>query len=207
MTIVQQYLADLEDNVYVSPEKQSVFKYSPSHLDELYTTFPDLNTVIRIKEEKFILMPTPNVAMNLHDVMDRFPSYFKASECQWCKSLYQRAFIDEFILPGKWLAIRRTVYKPFINSTWPAQLEVLPDGMYVPRAVELAYTMAMYAKVYERHLFGSWMNRTSTVTADHKNVSIGLFKFGCGMSIQAEEKLKKKTTLLLALGLRLQPLT
>ncbi len=206
MTSAYLYLHDTARDAYLSPRRvqsQSDFRYTSEQLDGLKSSFPSLDLAMRIDHNCCLLIPTPPEPMNLLDLKAMFPEYFYTKNAAWYSSPFQAFARNEYMPAAKWLAVCRAAYESSRKLVWSEQLDRLPSGMYVPRAVELVYTMAIYAKLRDRHILNDRFNRTSSSTPDYEQVVVGPFGKP-GIVISHEKNSVQRSNLLNAVGLMLE---
>ena len=166
---------------YLSPEdvaKAYGWSYTDDQLENFTETLPDMEMVMWLRSNGYMLVAGPVVDSNLLQVRDFDNKVFYSKSEGWYAKDKEKFARNNVVKAGEWLMVRKEPYPNSRSKKWDEQTVLLTDVEHVPNAPEMAYAVTAYFKVRGIYLLKGVYVRTSSVDADGRRVIVG--RFGSG---------------------------
>ena len=151
------------------------FSYSDEQLQHLEETLPDMETILWLRANEYLLIAGPSTDLNILQVRDLDNKLFSSKDGGWYSNDKEKFAKDDKVKAGEWLAIRKEAVPNSFSKTWEEQQKLITDTKHVPNASEVSYVITTYFKVREVRLFENKYVRTSSVDVDGYHVYVGSF--------------------------------
>ncbi len=163
---------------FVSPEEICEvygFSYSEDYLTNFEATLPDLQMLLWLRINDYMLVAGPNVDLNLLGVraLDRSEFYYQNDGDGWFEDKAHTFSQADIVCGGKWLMLRKGDMPNSRLKNWREQLKLLSELERVPNVAEVSYGVTVYRKVRSVYLLPNLLVRTSSVDADCLRVFVG----------------------------------
>lgn len=170
---------------YLSPEdvaKAYGWSYSDDQLANFAETLPDMETVLWLRSNGYMLVATPPTDTNLLQVRDLDNQLFYSKSKGWYAESQHTFSREDVVKAGEWLMVRKEPYPNSRSKNWDEQKNLITEVEHVPNASEVAYAVTAYYKVRGVYLLKGIYVRTSSVDADGDRVIVGSFG-GVGLHV------------------------
>lgn len=163
---------------YLSPEdvaKTYGWTYSDDQLANFAETLPDMETVLWLRSNGYMLVATPPTDTNLLQVRDLNNQLFYSKSGGWYAESKHTFSREDVVKAGQWLMVRKESYPNSRSKNWEDQRSLLSEVEHVPNAPEVSYAVTAYYKVRGVYLLKGVYVRTSSVDAFGNRVIVGFF--------------------------------
>lgn len=166
---------------YITPEEVATAygtSYSDEQLEHFADTLPDMQTILWLRANGYMLIAGPSTEMNLLQVRELDNKVFYSKTEGWYAKDKEKFARTEVVKAGEWLAIRKDEVPNSFSKTWQEQQDLITEDEHVPNAPEVSYAVTAYFKVRGIYLLRGKYVRTSSVDADGDHVYVGDFGGG-----------------------------
>jgi hypothetical protein len=167
----------LGDDYITAEEVAKVYNlsYSDEQLQHLEESLPDMETILWLRANGYLLIAGLPTDLNILQVRDLDNKLFYSKDGGWYSNDKEKFAKDDKVKAGEWLAIRKEAVPNSFSKTWKEQQKLITDVEHVPSASEMSYVITTYYKVREVRLFENKYVRTSSVDVDGSHVYVGYF--------------------------------
>ncbi len=172
---------------YITPEEIAVaygVSYTDEQLEHFADTLPNIETILWLHANGYILIAGPRAEMNLLQVRKLDNELLNLEYDESDQKLAQTDVINA----GQWLAIRKDEVPDSFDKLWGEQQNLLTEIEYVPNAPEVSYAVAIYYKVRDIYLLHGNHVRTSSVNKDNNHVMVNVDKNGLHVNIYWDKR-------------------
>lgn len=163
---------------YITPEQVANAygtTYSDEQLEHFANTLPDMQTILWLRANGYMLIAGPSTEMNLLGVRELDNKLFYSKTRGWYAEDGQKFATDDKVNAGEWLAIRKDEMPNSKSKTWKEQQDLITEDEHVPNAPEVSYAVTAYYKVRGIYLLRGKYVRTSSVSVGGDHVNVGYF--------------------------------
>lgn len=150
---------------YITPEETMEaygFSYTGKQLRHFADTLPDLQTILWLRANRYMLCAELPTEMNLLEIKGLDDKLFYSKIEKYAE--YGHKFSsDDKVNAGEWLAIRKGAVPNSFSKTWREQQNLLTEVEYVPNITEVSYAVTAYCKIRGVFLLQSYYVRTSSI--------------------------------------------
>ncbi len=165
---------------YITPEEVAKvygWSYSEEQLENFAETLPDLEELVWLKSNGYMLITGPPTEMNLFDVRNLNNQLYPKTESWYSESRHRFSRKDK-VSVGQWLKVRKDEVPNSFSKTWDEQQDLITDIEHVPNAPTVSYAVTAYYKVRGAYLLRVKYVRTSSFSASGGCVHVGCFDKG-----------------------------
>ena len=175
-------------NDYITPEEVAT-AYDVGYTDEQFEhfadTLPDMDTILWLRINGYMLIAGPPKDMNLLEVRELnnqlFYSKMKGFYAKDNQSYEFATIQTDVVKAGEWLMINKGEYQNSFNKIWDEQKCLLAEIERIPNVSEVGYAVTAYYKIHKIYLLPFYRVRTSSVSKDGYHVEIGKL---CGNGLE-----------------------
>ncbi|MDP3988977.1 MAG: hypothetical protein Q8P93_01960 [bacterium] len=159
--------------------------YTKNQLQHFVDTMPDVQTILWLNANGYMLVAGPPREMNLLEVRGFDNKLFYSMAEGWYAGDNQTFAKNDKVSAGEWLAIRKEEVPGSFSKTWKEQQDLITEVEYVPNASEVSYAVIAYFRVCGIYLLRGKYVRTSSVSLNGSHVDVGDFDGG-GLNISSD---------------------
>ncbi len=150
-------------------------KYTNEQLLNFANTLPDLETLIWLHWNRFMLAAGPSTDLNLLNILalDRSMFYCEKNGRCWFEGPAHTFSRTDMVSGGQWLILRKNDLPGSRAKRWHQQLRLVTGTERIPNVAEAAYGITLYRRVYGVYLLPNFHVRTSSIGTGRRHVCIG----------------------------------
>jgi len=164
---------------YITPEEVAIaygISYTDEQLDYFADTMPDMQTILWLRTNEYMLIAGPPAELNLLQFRELDSQLFCSKTEGWYAESKEEFAKDDVVNAGQWLAIRKKAVPNSFSKTWKEQQSLITEVEYVPNASEVSYAVVTFFKICGTYLLrGKKHVRTSSVSSDGDHINVGYF--------------------------------
>lgn len=166
---------------FISPKEMAIGYgfgmkyYTNKQMEHFVNTLPDLQTILWLRTNGYILMPGPSIQKNILQIRKLDNQLFHTKTKGWFTKIDEEFSRKDKVASSEWLAIRKEAAPNSQGYIWNKQQNCITDLEYVPNIAELSYVVTSYRKIRGISLFCGRYVRTSSICLNDNHVIGGDF--------------------------------